>query len=300
MNSTIGKFAKWYVRVVDPKIIPYKFWSRGEEVSAERFECIVVSKDPTQYMLATVPFSFTDRMAAKRALERFKSNDVLEITTPAFDAKARQEFNGCPVKTVLLLVLPTNVRTVPITHTQLLGHPAQGLQVSLQITELVKHLRESGAAKTSRTFDFCGKYLGTSERKITEKTPGKRHTVSEATFVDAVGGKVAVSLWDEANQLFEPLETGVGLLVLGCNATIQDNEVKLNIWPGTHISTSGEHAQFLTRFKHFWRAQLCTYGAHISISGREIGKVCVRGRAANVRCGAGRCYGLPRSSDFSD
>ena len=46
MNSAIGKFAKWYVRVVDPKVIPYKFWARGEEVAVERFECIVVSKGP--------------------------------------------------------------------------------------------------------------------------------------------------------------------------------------------------------------------------------------------------------------
>ena len=29
MNSTIGKFAKWYVRVLDPKIIEYEFLSKG-------------------------------------------------------------------------------------------------------------------------------------------------------------------------------------------------------------------------------------------------------------------------------
>ena len=56
MNSTIGKYARWYVRILDPKIYPYRFTSRGEEVAAERFECVVVSNDPTQYMLATVPF----------------------------------------------------------------------------------------------------------------------------------------------------------------------------------------------------------------------------------------------------
>ena len=56
MNSTIGKFAKWYVRIIDPKIIQYEFKLRGETVSAERFECVLVSKDPSQYMLATVPF----------------------------------------------------------------------------------------------------------------------------------------------------------------------------------------------------------------------------------------------------
>ena len=71
--------------------------------------------------------------------------------------------------------------------------------------------------------------------------------MSEATFVDAAGGKVAVSLWDEANQLFDSLDIGAGVLVLGCNATVQDGEVKLNIWPGAHISTSGEQAQSLTR-----------------------------------------------------
>ena len=67
MNSTIGKFAKWYVRIIDPKIIQYEFRSRGETVSAERFECVLVSKDPAQYMLAIVPFSFNDRLAAKKS-----------------------------------------------------------------------------------------------------------------------------------------------------------------------------------------------------------------------------------------
>ena len=113
MNSTIGKFAKWYVRVLDPKIIEYEFVSKGETVYAQKFECVLVSKDPAQYMLATVPFSFADRLSATKARDSFKSKDVLEITTPVFDAKARQEFNGCPVKSVLLLVLPTTIRHVP-------------------------------------------------------------------------------------------------------------------------------------------------------------------------------------------
>ena len=55
MNSTIGKFAKWYVRVLGAKKIHYEFKSRGETVSAERCECVLVSKEPVQYMLATVP-----------------------------------------------------------------------------------------------------------------------------------------------------------------------------------------------------------------------------------------------------
>ena len=70
MNSTIGKFAKWYVRIIDPKIIPHEFRSRGEIVSAERYECVLVSKDPTQYMLATVPFDFNDRLSATKKSAR--------------------------------------------------------------------------------------------------------------------------------------------------------------------------------------------------------------------------------------
>ena len=72
MNSTIGKFAKWYVRVLDPQIIRYTFKSRGETVSAQRFECVLVSKDPAQYMLAPVPFSFTDRHSATKNTKQFQ------------------------------------------------------------------------------------------------------------------------------------------------------------------------------------------------------------------------------------
>ena len=95
---------------------------------------------------------------------------MLEITTPAFDAKARQEFNGCPVKSVLLLTKPTTMKHVPCTNTEMLQHPAQGLQVSLHITALLEHLRDSGSAKSfTKTFDFCGKFMDVSAKKTTEK-----------------------------------------------------------------------------------------------------------------------------------
>ena len=172
MKSTIGKFATWYVRAIDPKIIQDEFKSRGETVSAQRFECVLVSKDPAQYMLATVPFSFTDRLSATKARNAFKNNDVLEITTPAFDAKAQAELNGCPVKSVLLLTKPTTVKHVPGTNTELLQHPAQGLQVPLHITALLEHLRDSGSAKSlTKTFDLCGKCLGIPEQKKRKRKP---------------------------------------------------------------------------------------------------------------------------------
>eukprot|EP00969_Alexandrium_andersonii_P262309 11596069-Alexandrium_andersonii.AAC.1 len=50
-NSTTAKFAKWYVRVCDPKIVDYSFQSRGEKVGAQKFQCVLVSHAPEQYML---------------------------------------------------------------------------------------------------------------------------------------------------------------------------------------------------------------------------------------------------------
>ena len=113
MNGTTSKFAKWYVRVVDPKVIDYSFKSRGETVASQKFLCVLVSNDPARYMLGLVPFNFSDRHAATKALTRFAENQVYEITTPAFDSKARPESNGCPVKHVLLLARPTTIKAVP-------------------------------------------------------------------------------------------------------------------------------------------------------------------------------------------
>ena len=134
MNATTSKFAKWYVRVVDPNVIDCSFKARDETIAAQIFQCVLVSKDPAQYMLGLVPFVFSDRQAAARALTRFTENQVFEVTTPAFDAKARAEFNGCPVKPVLLLARPTTINAVPPTNKAMLEHPATGLEVSMDIS----------------------------------------------------------------------------------------------------------------------------------------------------------------------
>ena len=198
MNATTSKFAKWYVRFIDPKVIDYSFKARGETVAAQKFECVLVSKDPAQYMLGLVPFVFSDRQAAANALTRFTESQVFEVTTPAFDAKARQEFNGCPVKSVLLLTRPTTIKPIPSTNKAMLEHPATGLEVSMDISQLLQLLKTTGSVKAlNKTFDFCGKFLGVSNPKSIEKS-GWRHEVSEAEFVDARGGKVIVSVWDRA------------------------------------------------------------------------------------------------------
>ena len=48
MNQNTAKFAKWYVRIIAPRIIPYTFAARNEQVQATKFECVLVSNDPSQ------------------------------------------------------------------------------------------------------------------------------------------------------------------------------------------------------------------------------------------------------------
>ena len=91
MNSSTAKFAQWCIRVLKPKLIKYTFTARGETVNATKFQCVVVSKDPKQYMLASVPFSFQDRDAAKKAMERFPEKSVWVVKTPAFDTRQKPE-----------------------------------------------------------------------------------------------------------------------------------------------------------------------------------------------------------------
>ena len=73
MNAGTAKFAKWYARIVDPKVIPYTFHAQSKLVQAEKFECILVSKDPSQYMLGIVPFEFKEPNAAQEASKNSKN-----------------------------------------------------------------------------------------------------------------------------------------------------------------------------------------------------------------------------------
>ena len=94
MNASTGKFAKLYVRILDPQIISYSFKTKSEDVSAQKFQCVLVSKDPSQYMLGVVPFEFADRQAASKAFAEYRDKTVWEITTPGFDTKSRLEYMG--------------------------------------------------------------------------------------------------------------------------------------------------------------------------------------------------------------
>ena len=55
-----------------------------------------------------------------------------------------------------------------------------------------------------------------------------------------------VSVWQAARDYFSGVYTGAGVAVPGCSAALENGEVKINVWPGAHVCTSGEQAQSLT------------------------------------------------------
>ncbi len=248
LNGTTAKFAKWYVRIIDPKIIRYTFMAKGEAIKAQKFQCVLVSKEPEQYMLGLVPFDFKDRNAAVAAAQRFTTDSVWELTTPAFDSRAKPEFNGCPLKAVVLLSKPTVAKPVPLTNHTELAHPAKGLYVALDIKgimDLLKGQSHGSRGRETRTFDFSGKFLGLAPPKQV-LTGGRELSVSEATFVDSGGSKIAVSVWQDAGDTLSSLPPGSGVAVIGSNAIVENDAVKVNSCPASHICTSGDQAQSLT------------------------------------------------------
>ena len=50
---------------------------------------------------------------------------------------------------------------------------------------------------------------------------------------------IRVSVWQGARDYFDRLEAGTGVAVVGCSAALEGSEVKINIWPGAHVCTTG-------------------------------------------------------------
>ena len=94
MNYQTAKYAKWYVKVLHPKVIEYSFAARGEQVQAQKFEGLLVSHAPEQHMLGLVPFDSKDRSAATNAAAKSAADSVWEVTTPAFGSRWTSTSSG--------------------------------------------------------------------------------------------------------------------------------------------------------------------------------------------------------------
>ena len=150
------------------------------------------------------------------------------------------------MKAVLLLKPPTQLTEVTSENEAAYAHPASGLQVALDIKGIMRTLQRAGpATRPSRTFDFCGKLVHLSEQKEVTKDDVVLH-VSEAEFLDSGGGRVTVSVWNDAHRALARVQMGGGVAVMGCNATKDNGQVKLSIWPSAHMCAEGAQVETLT------------------------------------------------------
>ena len=141
---------------------------------------------------------------------------------------------------------PYEMHVVPPTNDVQFQYPAKGLHAALDIKGIVSILKAPGAFKrSSKTFDFCGKLVSLSEQKKIIKS-GSELKVAEATFMDSSGGEILVSVRNELYDIFKSVTCGHGVSILGCNATEDKGNVKLNVWPNFHVCTTGDQVQSLT------------------------------------------------------
>ena len=243
MNNTTAKHATWCVRVLDPRLTEYEFKAKGETVKASRFDCVLVSQDAKQYMLGTVLFEFQDRGGPKEAFERFKDNSVWQVRQPSFDNRSKPEYNGCPLKTVILMRKPSVFTAVPPTSADLLRFPATHVEVAMDITATLNIL--SKMLKANTFFDFCGKLISVTEPKNVAKS-GKQLQVATAVLVDASGGKVEVDVWNKGIQIIKAVPRNEGVALLGCSAKKEDNKVKITLGNDGRALRGGDKVQSLT------------------------------------------------------
>ena len=249
LNNQTAKHASWIVRVLAPRLIKYTFHARGQTVHAEKFQCLLVSKNPTQFMIGSVPFNFSTQDAAKKALEKFQSGRVFKVQDPGFDGKMKSEYIPTPIKRSLLLTKPTKLQEVPLTATQTLNDVATHVDVGMTLKQVLARAQTLLGPDGKLLFNLTGKVQSMSDPKTVTKA-GRQRKVSTIELIDQEQSVVEISLWDDAHDDMISVSVGEGITIVGCSAQ-RDPEgahVKLNLWEGAHVLLGGPLEQALSQW----------------------------------------------------
>ena len=256
MNLETAKHAQWMVRVLAPKLIRYTFQAKGKTVEAEKFQCLLVSTIPTQFMIGSVPFNFAAPKAASQAFQKFKAGLCFRVQQPEFDGRMKAEYISTPIKKALLLTNPATVTAVPLTDTAKLKDVADHVDVGMSLTNVLGRLNKmcwpqtqtlSGGTRQTQLLNLCGKVNSISSAKQVI-VAGRTRKVSAMELADQEASLVEVHVWDEAHEQLEGVNEGEGITIVGCSAQREANSelVKLNLWDSGYILKSGPKAQALS------------------------------------------------------
>ena len=256
MNLETAKHAQWMVRVLAPKLIRYSFQAKQKTVQAEKFQCLLVSTIPTQFMIGSVPFNFAAPKAASQAFQKFKAGLCFRVQQPEFDGRMKAEYISTPIKKALLLTNPATVTAVPLTDTAKLKDVADHVDVGMSLTNVLGRLNKmcwpqtqtlSGGTRQTQLLNLCGKVNSISSAKQVI-VAGRTRKVSAMELADQEASLVEVHVWDEAHEQLEGVNEGEGITIVGCSAQREANSelVKLNLWDSGYILKSGPKAQALS------------------------------------------------------
>lgn len=212
LNNNTGKIASWLVRIKSPQVQPLAFMARGEKVHGHRVQCVLTSDNEKEYMFGGVPFDFRNRSAAQDAMREFAEVSVWEISTPAFDLKAKHEYTSAPLKTVLLLKDPTKTSRLEDpgdTKTVIDAWPSGSVHVPLSLGATIKAVKKvrfqpafGSGKEPSKALDVCGKLSELGELKLRARKDGSPLYVADVALVDDSGVSFGVTVWEKI-QPFE-------------------------------------------------------------------------------------------------
>ena len=256
MNLETAKHAQWVVRVLAPKLIRYSFQAKQKTVQAEKFQCLLVSTIPTQFMIGSVPFNFAAPQAARQAFQKFRAGLCFRVQQPEFDSRMKAEYISTPIKKALLLTNPATVTAVPPTATDTLKDVADHVDVGMTLTNVLGRLNKmywpqtqtlSGGTRQTQLLNLCGKVNSISSAKQVI-VAGRTRKVSAMELADQEASLVEVHVWDEAHEQLEGVNEGEGITIVGCSAQREANSelVKLNLWDSGYVLKSGPKAQALS------------------------------------------------------
>ena len=250
-NRSTGRHATWVVKVLSPKVVEYSFQSKGEQILAKKFRCVLTSSNPQEYMYGVILCDFKNRNGAEEGLKKFTDGSVWEISSPAFDHKYSRLYVGCPKKAVLLLLAPTVMRrieepgdSVPLQAVwpNLTVHPPCNLQDTVKMLKMIR--------QASTTLDVCGKFMELSEQKETTDKKQDKLMVAELVLVDDSHHSFRVSIWGDAYDLLKDVSRGEGISLVGLSAMkdSRDDGFKVNAWHNSlHVILGGDRADSLTQ-----------------------------------------------------
>lgn len=249
LNEQSDKFMDWQVRVLYPRIVKYQFTTRKNEVvNATRFQAYLVGATPSEYVMATVPFSFKDETRPTRAAQRFQAKTCWKLSSVLLESNSKAQWNGCPNKAVVILDAPTQMNPLMQSGAEekAIAHfiePGMKLSAILEafccskLTSFDECIYNMfffvvifvliWEVQATQTVD-CSVFIVEVQRHRTEVARGKQVSVCTIIVVDDSNSRASITCWEEQAVAMQGC-TGQAVTILGMVVVKEDIDVKLSI-----------------------------------------------------------------------